>query len=91
MRDFALEKTHLPGSSFSGALQLLADLHWNVRIEESDAVFYVLKGETIVLKTDSRDAVDTLLYGAALAYLSLPAPIFEQYTEYLKRHFGEPQ
>lgn len=89
MRELTLEKSHLPEESFGGALSLLRDLHWFIRVEERSGFFYLLKGETVVLKTDSKDAVDTLLYGAALAYLSLPAPIFQQYTEYLSRHFGK--
>lgn len=88
MRDLTLEKTHLPSGSLTGALELLEKLHWHVKIEKARGIVHVLNGETVLLRTDSMDAVDALLYGAALAYLSLPAPIFEQYTEYLKRHFG---
>jgi hypothetical protein len=91
MRELTLEKSHLPAGSLEGAVEFLRRLHWHLNVKQADGFLYLLKGKTVVLKTDSKDVVDAFIYGAALAYCSLPEPVLAGYRDYLLRHFGEPK
>jgi len=89
MRELTLERSHLPGKTLEGAVEFLGGLHWHLGLSEKEGLFYLRTGETLVLKTDSRDVVDAFIYGLALASCTLPEPIFKEYQDYLLRHFGE--
>jgi hypothetical protein len=72
----------IPGNSIESAIRFLDELKWSIRIVETDGTWRVAAGHRLVLKSSSRDAVDALLYGLALAYSVLPKPILDQFRKY---------
>ena len=45
-------------------------------------------GESLILQTDSKEAVDAFLYGLGLAYSVLPESVFEQLRAEVKLWVG---
>jgi hypothetical protein len=79
----------LPGGSLRGAIELLESLHWYLSYKESDGRIVLFRGDRPIFSADSRDALDAFVCGAALAYRSLPEPIFNQFREYMDSIPGE--
>jgi hypothetical protein len=61
---------------------LLNELKWSISVTEAHSTWSVAAGHRLILKTSSREAVDALLYGLALAYSVLPKSILEQIRKY---------
>jgi hypothetical protein len=70
--------------SIDRGIELINRVGWNIIVGESNGRWYVQSGEKIILVASSRRAVDTFLYGMALAYSVLPEPIIEK----LREEFG---
>ena len=81
MHEFAMIGK-IPGESIEGALRFLDELKWHIRIVQSGDTFSVGAGHRLLLKTSSREEVDTFLYGIALAYSLLPKPILDQFKKW---------
>jgi hypothetical protein len=79
-----LDPHHLPNGTLIGGLELANQLYWNLSIVQTESEWYVYGGEKVILRTDSRDAVDAFLYGMGLAYGILPEYIFKQLREYVR-------
>ncbi len=67
-------RDHLPDQTLEGGLSLLNELKWNLEIKQVGKFWHVTAGHKALLKTSSRDAVDSFLYGMALAYSVVPDP-----------------
>jgi|SRR5579864_277603 len=78
-KDEILQK--IPGGSLRGAIEFLEKLHWYFNIKESNGSIMLFLGDRPILDADSMDAVEAFVYGALMAYRSLPEPIFRQYRE----------
>jgi hypothetical protein len=65
-----------------GAIGLLNELKWSISVVKNDETWSVAGGHRLILKTSSREAVDALLYGLALAYSMLPESILNQFRKY---------
>jgi hypothetical protein len=72
----------VPGHSREGAVRQLNELKWSISVVEADGAWSVGAGHKLVLKTSSREAVDALLYGMALAYSVLPEGILDQFRKW---------
>ena len=81
MQELSMIKA-IPGRNLEGAVDLLNQLKWNIRVAESENTHSVAGGHKLLLKTSSREAVDAFLYGLALAYSVLPKPILDQFRKY---------
>jgi hypothetical protein len=81
MQEFAMIR-EIPGHSLEGAIRLLNDLQWNIRVVESEGSPSVGGGHKLLFQTTSREAADAFLYGLALAYSVLPKEIFNQVKKY---------
>lgn len=79
-------RERIPGGSLKGATEFLEKLHWFLYIKESGGRTLLYQGETWTFDADSMDAVEAFVYGALMAYLSLPKPLFEQFQDEFKRH-----
>lgn len=66
--------THI--GSLEEAKELINRFCWNLRIGESNGRWFVTTGsdseKTVIFSADSRDAVDSFVYGMALAYAGIP-------------------
>jgi hypothetical protein len=89
MLELKIEEWQLPGGSLRGAIELLETLHWYLSYKASDGRIVLFRGDRPILSTDSMDTVDAFVCGAALAYRSLPEPIFKQLREHANSIPGE--
>jgi hypothetical protein len=72
----------IPGGSLKGATEFLEKLHWFLYIMQSDGRVYLFRGDRPMFDADSMDAVEAFVYGALMAYLSLPEPVFKEFQEH---------
>jgi hypothetical protein len=68
----------IPGGSIEDAKALLASVWWLIEIERFDDAWVVKAGEQQLLITSSEDAVQTFIYGMALAYSMIPADLLDE-------------
>jgi hypothetical protein len=80
----------LPGGTLEGGIELLNELKWNLQIRESGGIWFVKTGHQVILKTSSREAVDALLYGIAVAFSALPKPALEEFRRFVKESTEGP-
>lgn len=74
----------LPGGSRKGALEFLERLHWHLNTKEFEGRVILFRGDTPIFSADSKDALDGFVYGAYLAYRSLPESVFRNYKEQME-------
>lgn len=55
---------------------IINDFHWFLSIDNVLDQWTVKSGEKVIFTADSREAVDTFLYGMALAYKGLPPHLY---------------
>ena len=70
--------THI--GTIEEARELINRFCWNLKVAESDGRWYVTTGneeKTVIFSADTRDAVDSFLYGMALAYSGIPGHLFD--------------
>ncbi|MDM8528867.1 hypothetical protein QUF58_11760 [Anaerolineales bacterium HSG24] len=82
-----LWSTHFPNETLEDGINLANQLYWHIKVSESEGVWQVWAGdgESLILQTDSKEAVDAFLYGLGLAYSVLPESVFEQLKAEVKR------
>ena len=81
MQEFATIRK-IAGQTLEGAIRLLNELQWNIRVVEAENSLSAGGGHKLLFKTTSREAVDAFLYGLALAYSVLPKSILSQIEKY---------
>lgn len=81
MPDFAMIRK-IAGQNLEGAIRLLNELQWNIRVVEAENSLSVGGGPKLLFKTTSREAVDAFPYALALAYSVLPKSILGQIKKY---------
>lgn len=74
----------LPEHSLDAGVRLLNELKWNLQVREVDGAWFVNAGHQPLLKTSSRDAVEALLYGLAIAFSALPEKAMEEFRKFVK-------
>jgi hypothetical protein len=79
----------LPGRSLEGGIEMLNELKWNLKTREVDDIWFVNTGHQVILKTSSREAVDALLYGLAIAFSVLPKGALEEFRKFMNESAGE--
>jgi len=89
MLELKLKEWELPGGTLRGAIELLESLKWYLSYKESNGRIVLFIGDCPIFSTDSRDALDAFACGAAMAYRSLPKPIFKQFREHVDSIPGE--
>lgn len=77
-----------PDESIEKGTQLLNELHWNIAVKQTPDFWTVHAGHQLLLKTTSKEAVETLLYGMALSYEAMPAPMLNELRKILDRDAG---
>lgn len=74
---------HLPEQSLAGGMRLLEQLRWHLSVNEEHGVWIVRTGDQPLLRADSKDSVDSFLYGLALAFSVLPEGAREEFHRYM--------
>jgi hypothetical protein len=61
-------------------IERINKLKWNLSInyDEDHGIWGVASGEALIFKTDSKEALESFLYGLGLAYNVLPEDVLEQ-------------
>ncbi len=77
---------HFADDSLDEATALANQLYWNLSIHQGKdgETWYVHAGESLILRTDSKECLDAFLYGLGLAYTVLPEPVFRQLKEEIR-------
>jgi hypothetical protein len=84
MQELLWLETHI--GSLDDGIELANQLYWNITVfQGTDGIWYVLSGEPVIFKSDSRESVDAFLYGLGLAYGVLPPEVFDQLREELRK------
>jgi len=74
--------------SIEKCIEIANEYFWDIVVfEGSDGKWYVKSGETIIFNADTREAIDSFLYGIGLAYNGIPEHLFKQLIEDSKKLF----
>lgn len=73
--------THLPKGTLEGGIELLDSFWWNITCRQVGDTWVVSGGECVFLRTNSREAADSFIYGLALAYSLIPPEVLEHLRE----------
>ena len=65
-----------PGGSLEGGIELANRLDWGLTVQMAGLEYVVSSGGEPILRTDSKDALQTFIYGLGLAYAVLPEDLF---------------
>jgi len=79
----------LPNQSLDAGIKLLNECGWNLKVREVKGSLFVNAGHIALLKTSSREAVESLLYGMAIAYSTLPKSALTEVRRFAKESMGE--
>ncbi len=67
--------------SLERAVHLCNLLGWNIKIAEDGGKWTVYTGEKPLFSSESRENIDSFLYGMALAYSAFPQEYIEKFRE----------
>ena len=76
MNDLLMLEKYFPGGSLEGGIELANRLDWGLSVQMSGDDFVVCSGNEPILRTESKDALQSFIYGLGLAYAILPADLF---------------
>jgi hypothetical protein len=76
MNDLLMLERYFPGGSLEGGIELANRLDWGLSVQMSGDDFVVSSGNEPILRTESKDALQSFIYGLGLAYAVLPEELF---------------
>lgn len=76
MNDLLMLERYFPGGSLEGGIELANRLEWGLSVQMAGNDFVVCSGNEPILRTESKDALQTFIYGLGLAYAILPEGLF---------------
>ncbi len=76
MNDLLMLERYFPGGSLEGGIELANRLDWGLSVQMSGEDFVVSSGNEPILRTESKDALQSFIYGLGLAYAILPEELF---------------
>ena len=76
MNDLLMMEKYFPGGSLEGGIELANRLDWGLSVQMSGDDFVVCSGNEPILRTESKDALQSFIYGLGLAYAILPTGLF---------------
>ena len=77
MKDLRWLATHI--GTLEDGINLIDEFFWNITVENHNGEWFVKGGEKVLLHTDSKDTVDSFIYGMALAYTVLPEELKQKF------------
>jgi hypothetical protein len=76
MNDLLMLDKYFPGGSLEGGIELANRLDWGLSVQMAGDGFVVSSGNEPILRTQSKDALQSFIYGLGLAYAVLPKELF---------------
>ena len=85
MNDLLMLEKYFPGGSLEGGIELANRLDWGLSVQMAGDGFVVSSGNEPIIRTESKDALQSFIYGLGLAYAVLPEELFSS----LEKALGE--
>lgn len=84
MNDLLMLERYFPGGSLEGGIELANRLDWGLSVQMSGDDYVVSSGNEPIIRTESKDALQSFIYGLGLAYAILPDKLFSSLERALK-------
>lgn len=84
MNDLLMLERYFPGGSLEGGIELANRLDWGLSVQMSGDDFVVSSGNEPIIRTESKDALQSFIYGLGLAYAILPERLFNSLEKALR-------
>ena len=84
MNELLMLEKYFPGGNLEGGIALANRLDWGLSVQMSGESYVVSSGEEPILRTDTKDALESFIYGIGLAYAVLPESLFNSLVEALE-------
>ena len=85
MNDLLMLEKYFPEGSLEGGIELANRLDWGLSVQMAGDDFVVSSGNEPIIRTESKDALQSFIYGLGLAYAVLPEELFSS----LEKALGE--
>lgn len=76
MNDLLMLERYFPGGNLEGGIALANRLDWGLTVRQAGDAYVVSSGDEPILRTESKEALQTFIYGLGLAYAILPEKLF---------------
>ena len=84
MNDLLMLERYFPDGNLEGGIELANRLDWGITVRMAGETYVVASGDEPILRTESKDALQTFIYGMGLAYAILPEELFNNLEAALK-------
>ena len=84
MNDLLMLERYFPDGNLEGGIELANRLDWGLTVRMAGDSFVVASGDEPILRTESKDALQSFIYGLGLAYAILPDELFNNLESALK-------
>jgi hypothetical protein len=84
MNDLLMLERYFPDGNLEGGIELANRLDWGITVRMAGDSFVVASGDEPILRTESKDALQSFIYGLGLAYAVLPDELFNSLEAGLK-------
>lgn len=76
MNDLLMLEKYFPEGKLEGGIDLANRLDWGLSVQMASDGYVVSSGDEPILRTESKDALQSFIYGMGLAYAILPEKLF---------------
>jgi len=76
MNEMLMLESLFPGGNLEGGIQLANRLDWGLSVQKAADHWVILGGDQVLLRTETREALEAFVYGMGLAYAVIPENIF---------------
>ena len=76
MNDMLMLKHIFPDGKLEGGIELANRLDWGLSVQMAGDGYVVSSGDEPIFRTDTKDALQSFIYGMGLAYAILPETLF---------------
>lgn len=84
MNELLMLEKYFPGENLEGGIELANRLDWGLSVQMAGESYVVSSGDEPILRTDTKDALQSFIYGLGLAYAVLPESLFNTLVEALE-------
>jgi hypothetical protein len=83
MNDLPMLEKYFPGGTLEGGIKLANRLDWGLSVQMAGDGYVVSSGDEPILRTETKEALQSFIYGIGLAYAILPEELFKALEEAL--------
>jgi len=84
MNELLMLEKYFPAGALEGGIELANRLDWGLSVRMAGESYVVSSGDEPILRTESKDALQSFIYGLGLAYAILPEELFKNLESALK-------